>query len=117
MVKEKEGYKFTQLEPIEEKVEKTETPEAKKLIEGEKPSPSAAERIKIMQQHHLRKDMVVIGGEVEFSESIDFGKILNAYKMEDRYRERKDRINWNQKTLAAHYILEGIKRDKKKFDL
>ena len=117
MDKKKEGYKFTQLDPIEDKIEKTETPEAKKLIEGEKPSPSEAEKIKIMQQHHLKKDLVLISGEIEYAESEDFIKILNAYKAEDRYKDKKDRMGWNQKTLAAHYLREAIKKDKKKFNL
>lgn len=117
MNNKKEGYKFTQLEPIEEKVEKTETPEAKKLIEGEKPSPSAAERIKIMQQHRLKEDMVMVGGEIRYSDWEDFDDILKNYKKEDRYKEPKERAGWTQKKLAAHYILEGIKRDLKKFSI
>lgn len=83
----------------------------------EKPSSSVAERIKLMQQHRLRADTVPVGGEVNFADFEDFKRILGEYKREERYKEDGKKFGWSQKKLAAHYILEGIKRDKKKFDI
>lgn len=94
--------------------EEVETPE--KIEVKEESAASVADRIKLMQQHRLRADMVNVGGPIDFSEFEIFLKILNEYKKEDRYKEVGKKVGWSQKKLAAHYILEGIKRDKKKIE-
>jgi hypothetical protein len=107
-------FSFTDLPSIEEKIEKIEQPEVKKIIEGAEEKSSAVEKVKAMQQFGLREDEINLGGPVSYSQYKIFKKIVDAYQEEDRYEERSKRKNWSQKTLAAHYILEGIKRDMKK---
>jgi hypothetical protein len=118
------NFAFTALKPNEEKIDDAQKPEVKKLIEGPEENKSSllpyhlvSERLKIMQELRLKKDMVLLGGEVEFEHAELFSEILKEYKKEDRYRDERDKMRWTQKKLAAHYILEGIKRDVKKFNL
>ncbi len=115
--KESKGrnFGFTQLRGTEEKINDSEKPQVREIIEGEdkkSPSIAAAERLKIMQQHRLKIDTVDVGGPVEYSEYEKLDAIVKALKREARYKG--ERFRYSIKMQAAKYIVEGIERDYKK---
>ena len=110
MNNEKKGYKFTELNPIEDVVEKTETPEAQELITGKE-----AKNNKVSKLVSSKKEAMEAFNLTEAEEPIS--AFISRGDKEDLELILIKRRNLNQKELIKEYVLKAIKDDMKRLGL